>query len=88
MNIWVPGQKLLGNFKLHEFNQDDDEMFLEINWENQTDFDLMVGAKRILENEMTQKMRITFCELQKAMKEKDADEMSKKRDKLEREQAQ
>lgn len=57
--------------KVHEFNQDDDELSLEVTQEKPGDF--VSAVKKILNNEMSELLLKTVMSLGKAMREKDAD---------------
>lgn len=80
-----PTQNCKGRVKIHEFNQDDDEINLEIIQETQSDF--VSKVKKIINNTMTEELLKTFQGLAKGMREKDANEIKLKQDASEREQA-
>ena len=80
-----PETKCKGKVKIHEFNQDDDEINMDITQETQSDF--VSATKKVLNNEVTEAMLKTFGSLQEAMRLKDADEIKLKQDAAEREQA-
>jgi len=67
-----PSTKCKGKMKVHEFNQDDDELSLEVTQEKPGDF--VSAVKKILNNEMSEHLLKTVMSLGKAMREKDADE--------------
>ena len=78
-------QKCKGKMKVYEFNQDDDELTLDITQESPATF--VDEVKRILKNEMNDLLLKTIMSLNKAMREKDVDDVKIKKDQLEREQA-
>lgn len=80
-----PTQSCKGRVKIYEFNQDDDEINLEIIQETQSDF--VSKVKKIINNTMTEELLKTFQGVTKAMREKDANEIKLKQDASEREQA-
>ena len=61
-----PSQSCKGRVKVHEFNQDDDEINLEITQETQSDF--VSQVKKILNNEMCDELLKLFGNLAQAMK--------------------
>ena len=67
-----PNTKCKGKLKVQEFNQDDDELVMDITQEKTEDFVLEV--KKILNNEMNEMLFKTVMSLGKAMRAKDADE--------------
>jgi hypothetical protein len=71
--------------KVHEFNQDDDELSLDITQEKTSDF--VLAVKKILNNEMSELLLKTCLSLGKALREKDADAIKVKQDQAERENA-
>jgi hypothetical protein len=72
MKIGEPSQKCKGKVKVHEFNQDDDELTLEITQESPATF--VDEVKKILKNDMNELLLKTVQSLNKAMREKDVDE--------------
>jgi prophage antirepressor-like protein len=70
---------------VQEFNQDDDELNLEITQESPASF--VDDVKKILKNEMNALLLKTVMSLGKAMQQKDVDELKIMKDKMEREQA-
>lgn len=61
-----------GKIKVAEFNQDDDEVVMDITQEKPDEFTLIV--KRIINKEMADLLLKTIKGLNKAMRDKDADE--------------
>lgn len=61
-----PSQQCKGRIKVHEFNQDDDEINLDITQETQSDF--VSQVKKILNNEMCDELLKMFNNLSQAMK--------------------
>lgn len=80
-----PNETCKGRVKVHEFNQDDDELNMEIIQETQSDF--VSKVKKILNNDMNEELLKTFQGLAKAMRQKDADEIKLKQDAAQREEA-
>jgi len=78
-----PDTNCKGKLKIHELNQDDDEMTIDITLDAQSDFNTHV--RKILNNQMTELALKTFQSLGKAMRAQDADEIKLKRDAMERE---
>ena len=80
-----PAQACKGKVKVHEFNQDDDELTIDVTQESDSTF---VGeVKKLLKNEVCEMLLKTIMSLGKAMREKDVDEVKILKDKMEREQA-
>ena len=71
-----PSETCKGKVKVHEFNQDDDEVNMDITQEKSSDF--VSKVKKILNNEMNEAIFKTFQGLSKAMRQKDADEIKLK----------
>lgn len=80
-----PNTKCKGKVKVHEFNQDDDELVLDVTQEKNEAF--VQEVKKILSNEMNDLLFKTVMSLGKAMRARDADENKLMRDKMERENA-
>lgn len=80
-----PNTKCKGKVKVHEVNQDDDELNLEITQEKPGDF--VAQTKKVIANQMSEKMLKTILSLSGAMREKDSDEIKVKMDKINRENA-
>lgn len=78
-----PTQECKGRVKIHDFNQDDDELAIDITQEQQSE--LVSQVKKILNNEMCELVITTMKELMTAMKDKDSNEAKMKQDKMERE---
>lgn len=72
MKIGEPSQKCKGKIKVHEFNQDDDELAIDITQESPATF--VDEVKKILKNEMNELLLKTVMSLGKAMRERDVDE--------------
>ena len=72
-----PETKCKGKVKVHEFNQDDDELVLDITQEKTEAF--VQEVKKILNNEMSELLLKTVMSLGKAMRARDADENKLKR---------
>ena len=83
MKIGDPAQKCKGKVKVHEFNQDDDELNMEITQESPASF--VDEVKKILKGDMNDLLLKTVMSLGKAMREKDVDEVKIKKDQMERE---
>lgn len=64
--------------KVHEFNQDDDELNIDITQEKPGDF--VTAVKKILKGDMSDKLMSTIQSLGKAMRGKDADEIKLRKD--------
>jgi len=64
--------------KVHEFNQDDDELNIEVTQDSPATF--VEEVKKILKNEMNELLLKTIMSLGKAMREKDVDEAKVKKD--------
>ena len=79
------GDQCKGKVKIHEFNQDDDEVVFEITQEKPSDF--VSKVKKIIANDLNELTLKTFQSLNKAMREKDADDIKLKKDQMERENA-
>ena len=80
-----PETKCKGKVKVHEFNQDDDELVLDITQEKTEAF--VQEVKKILNNEMSELLLKTVMSLGKAMRARDADENKLKKDQMDREDA-
>jgi activator of HSP90 ATPase len=80
-----PDTKCKGKVKVHEFNQDDDELVLDVTQEKDEPFVLEV--KKILNNEMNELLLKTVMSLGKAMRARDVDENKLKKDQMDRENA-
>ena len=74
-----------GTIKFFEFNQDDDEVVSEITLEKVSDFNSQV--KKILNNEIAELTMKCLQSLNKAMRERDVDEIKVKVDAKNREEA-
>lgn len=61
-----PSTTCKGKVKVHELNQDDDEISLEITQETQSDF--VSQVKKIINNQMSEELLKTFQGLSKAMR--------------------
>lgn len=61
-----PSKECKGKIKVHEFNQDDDEINLDITQETQSDF--VSTVKKILNNEICEQLLDTFRKLSEAMR--------------------
>lgn len=71
-----PTQECKGRVKIHDFNQDDDELAIDITQEQQSE--LVSQVKKILNNEMCELVITTMKELMTAMKDKDSNEAKMK----------
>lgn len=80
-----PSQKCKGKIKVHEFNQDDDELTIDITQDSPATF--VDEVKKILKGEMNDLLLKTVMGLGEAMRERDVDEVKILKDKMEREQA-
>ena len=79
------GESCKGKVKVFEFNQDDDEITFEITQEKPSDF--VSQVKKIINNDMSEMTINTMQSLNKAMRNRDSDEIKLKQDKMEREEA-
>lgn len=79
------GDSCKGKVKVLEFNQDDDELQFEITQEKPSEF--VSKVKKIIDSDLNELTLKTVQSLQKAMRDKDADEIKLKRDQMEREEA-
>lgn len=61
-----------GKIKMHEFNQEDEDISTEVSCEASTPF--ADGVKRVLRGKITERLHSEAMKLIKAMKEKDIDE--------------
>jgi hypothetical protein len=84
MKIGDPSQKCKGKVKVHEFNQDDDELSIEITQESPASF--VDEVKKILKGDMNDLLLKTIMGLNQAMRDKDVDEVKIIKNKMEREQ--
>lgn len=71
-----PSQTCKGKVKISEFNQDDDELNLEVTQEKPGDF--VADVKRAINKSGPEILLKTIMGLNKAMREKDADEIKLK----------
>lgn len=85
VNTSDESQSCKGRVKIEEFNQDDDELAIDIIQEMNDNF--VVEVKKIIKNELYDLTFKTVQSLGKAMREKDADEIKLKKDAMEREEA-
>jgi len=85
VSVSDPSTKCKGKMKVHEYNQDDDELVCDVTQEKPGEF--VSKVKKILNNEMKDLLFKTVMSLGKAMRARDADEATVKRDQMEREAA-
>lgn len=82
----LPSKNAKGKVKVLELNQDDDEAQLEVTCDKPNEF--VTAVKKIINKKGPAVLLDRIMSLNKAMRDKDADEAKLKRDQAEREQAQ
>jgi activator of HSP90 ATPase len=78
-------QTCKGKIKIHEINQDDDELVMDVSSDQSGE--LVSRVKSIINSKLNEAALKVIMSLGKAMRERDADEIKVKKDKMEREQA-
>jgi activator of HSP90 ATPase len=76
-----------GTFKVHEFNQEDDDEELNIDVTQEKSSELSALSKKIVKKEISAILLKTIGALKGAMKDKDSDEIKVAMDKAKREEA-